>query len=62
MKVREVLDKFEFAQIEENEFIRDIWTVRLEGNKFELFADPEIDTRYYFGYVDNLEKYLNVIT
>ena len=61
MKVREVLDKFEFAQIEENEFERGGWTVRLDYPNFELFSDPEIDIRYYFGSIDNLEKYLTTI-
>lgn len=61
MKVREVLDKFEFTQIEENEFEKDGWTVRLDFPNFELFNDPEIDIRYYFGSVDNLEKYLTTI-
>ena len=61
MKVREVLDKFEFTQIEENEFEKDGWTVRLDYPNFELFNDPEIDIRYYFGSVDNLEKYLTAI-
>ena len=61
MKVREVLDKFEFTQIEENEFKKDGWTVRLDFPNFELFNDPEIDIRYYFGSVDNLEKYLTTI-
>lgn len=61
MKVREVLDKFEFTQIEENEFKRGGWTVRLDYLNFELFNDPEIDVRYYFGSIDNLEKYLTTI-
>lgn len=61
MKVREVLDKFEFAQTEENEFERGEWTVRLDYPNFELFNDPEIDIRYYFGSIDNLEKYLTTI-
>ena len=61
MKVREVLDKFEFTQIEENEFEKNGWKVRLDYPNFELFNDPEIDNRYYFGSMDNLEKYLTVI-
>ena len=62
MKVREVLERHEFSQTDDNEFERDGWTVRIDYPNFELFTDPEIDARYYFGYVDNLEKYLNVIT
>lgn len=46
----------------DNEYIRDHWTLRIEGNMFELFADPEIDTRYYYGYIDQLEKYLKAIS
>ncbi len=61
MKVRKVLDKFEFTQTDENEFEKDGWTVRLDFPTFELFNDPEIDNRYYFGSIDNLEKCLTAI-
>lgn len=61
MKVREVLDKFEFTQIEENEFKRGGWTVRLDYPNFELFNDPEIDIRYFMGSLDDLEKRLELI-
>ncbi len=61
MKVREVLDKFEFTQIEENEFEKDGWTVRLDYPNFELFNDPEIDIRYFMGSLDDLEKRLELI-
>ncbi len=61
MKVRKVLDKFEFTQTDENEFEKDGWTVRLDYPNFELFNNPEIDTRYFIGSVDNLEEYLTAI-
>ena len=61
MKVRKVLDKFEFTQTDENEFEKDGWTVRLDFPNFELFNDPEIDNRYFIGSIDNLEKYLTAI-
>ena len=61
MKVRKVLDKFEFSQTDENEFEKDGWTVRLDFPNFELFSYPEIDIRYYFGSMDNLENYLTAI-
>ena len=61
MKIRDILSDFKFVETDDNEFVRDIWTVRLEDNNFELFADPEIDLRYYFGCVGNLETYLKAI-
>ena len=61
MKVREVLERHKFSQIDDNEFERDGWTVRIDYPNFELFNDPEIDIRYYFGSIDNLEKYLTTI-
>ena len=61
MKVREVLDRHKFSQIDDNEFERDGWTVRIDYPNFELFTDPEIDTRYFFGSLDNLEKRILLI-
>ena len=37
-------------------FKKKIGIVRIDGIFFEIFSDPEIDTRYYFGTTDNLEK------
>ena len=62
MKVREVLDKFGFTQTNENEFEKNGWTVRLDYPNFELFNDPEIDTRYFIGSLDDLEKRLELIS
>lgn len=61
MNVRDILNIYGFTKVSENEFQNGDWNVRLDGLHFELFSDPEIDTRYYFGTVDNLEKYLNAI-
>lgn len=55
-----LLKDYRFVEIE-NEFKRDNWTVRLEHPYFEIFSDPEIDTRYYYGYLDMLEKYLSAL-
>ena len=62
MKVRKVLDKFGFTQTDENEFEKDGWTVRLDFPNFELFNDPEIDTRYFMGSLDDLEKRLELVS
>lgn len=61
MKVREILEQHKFERVSSTEYIRDEWTVKLDGHEFELFADPEIDTRYYHGMIDNLELALNAI-
>lgn len=61
MKKEEVLETFNFKEVYPNEFVRDIWTVRFDKNTFELFADPEIDRRYYFGYINDLESRLKLI-
>lgn len=61
MQTRDVLKAHGFNSVDENLFQRDDWTVRIDGINFEIFSDPEIDTRYYFGTTDNLEKYLNAI-
>ena len=57
-----ILKEYGFVQSSENEFQKGIWTVRIENDNFEIFADPEQDTRYYYGYLDNLEKYLKAIS
>lgn len=60
--LEEVIKEFGFDQNEEGEYIKDNWTLRVEDNMyFELFSDPEIDSRYYYGNLDNLDKYLNSI-
>lgn len=61
MQTRDILKAYGFNNIDENSFQRDGWTVRIDGNYFELFNDPEIDNRYYHGPLHNLEKYLNAI-
>lgn len=62
MSVKEILNFYSFSKVSENEFQRGNWCVRIEGTNFEIFSDPEIDTRYYFGTLDNLEKYLKAIS
>jgi hypothetical protein len=61
MTIRDILDNFNFKEISENEFQNRNWYVRLDGSNFEIFSDPEIDCRYYFGSVHNLENYLRDI-
>ena len=61
MKTKEILEFYNFKEISENEFQRENWTVRLEENNFEIFSDPEIDPRYYYGYKDKLELCLKAI-
>lgn len=62
MQIKDILETYNFKEDSENTFKRDSWEVRFEGNTFELFSDPEIDTRYYIGSIDNLEKYLKAIS
>jgi hypothetical protein len=62
MKVRDTLSKYRFEETSENTFQRDSWELRLEKENFELFSDPEIDTRYYLGSLNNLERYLQAIS
>lgn len=50
-----------FIKSQDNEYTRNNWTLRIEFPNFELFSDPEIDTRYYIGGLSNLEKYLKAI-
>lgn len=59
--MEELIMSYGFVQSDNNEYVRDNWTIRLEFPQFEIFSDPEIDTRYYYGYLSNLEKYLNAI-
>lgn len=61
MNNENILNNHGFKKIDENEFQKENWIVRIDGINFEIFSDPEIDTRYYFGTTDNLEKYLNAI-
>lgn len=61
MEKGEVLRRYQFAKVSDNEFIRNEWTVRFDNHEFEVFADPEIDTRYYHGMIDNLEKVLKAL-
>lgn len=61
MNNESILNNHGFKKIGENEFQKENWIVRIDGINFEIFSDPEIDTRYYFGITDNLEKYLNAI-
>lgn len=61
MTTKEILDFYSFSKVSENEFQNGDWCVRIEGINFEIFSDPEIDPRYYFGSLDNLEKYLRAI-
>ena len=50
-----------FVQSDDNEYTYNNWTLRLDFPYFEIFSDPEIDTRYYYGIIDNLEKVLNAL-
>ena len=61
MNDEKILKEYGFIKNSDNEYVKGIWTVRLEDINFEIFADPEKDTRYYFGRADNLEKYLKAI-
>ena len=62
MQTRDILKAHGFKKIDENEFQRDGWTVRIDGLYFEIFNDPEMDDRYYHGPLHNLEKYLKAIS
>lgn len=57
----ELINKYGFIKSQEKEYTKDNWTLRIDFPNFELFSDPEIDTRYYIGSLDNLEKYLLAI-
>lgn len=61
MKNEELLNKYGFEKESPSEFVRDNWTVRIDKLEFELFSDPEIDTRYYHGYLDKLEACIKAI-
>lgn len=50
----DILENYGFVQSLENEFQKDNWTVRVEENNFEIFSDPEQDTRYYYGSLKDL--------
>ena len=49
-----ILKEYGFVQSSENEFQKQNWTVRIENDNFEIFADPEQDTRYYYGSLEDL--------
>lgn len=51
----QLLIENKFSRESENEFQRDNWTVRLDGDNFEVFSDPSIDRRYYYGPLKDLE-------
>lgn len=55
------LEQNGFSKNEDGEYILDNWTLRLDGDNFEIFSDPEIDTRYYYGSLDNLDVILEDI-
>lgn len=62
MDIQQILEEFGFVQNEDGDYEKDNWTLRLDNNHyFELYSDPEIDSRYYYGSLDNLDKYLNAI-
>lgn len=56
-----ILKEYGFIQSSENEFQKQNWTIRIENDNFEIFSDPEIDTRYYYGSLDNLDVILEDI-
>ena len=56
-----ILKEYGFVQSSENEFQKQNWTIRIENDKFEIFTDPEQDTRYYYGSLDNLDIILEDI-
>lgn len=56
-----ILKEYGFVQSSENEFQKQNWTVRIENDNFEIFADPEQDTRYYYGSLDTLKDVLDDI-
>jgi hypothetical protein len=58
MVIRDILNEFNFKEISENEFQNGNWFVRIDGSNFEIFSDPEVDCRYYYGSVNRLEDYL----
>ena len=62
MEIERILNYYKFTKVNDNEHIRNNWTVRIDFPYFEIFSDSEIDTRYYYGYLDNLEKYLKAIS
>ena len=62
MDIQQILEEFGFVQNEDGDYEKDNWTLRLDNTHyFELYSDPEIDNRYYYGSLDNLDKYLNTI-
>lgn len=50
----DTLKDYGFVQSSDNEFQKGIWTARIENDKFEIFSDPEQDTRYYYGSLEDL--------
>lgn len=61
MNMKELIISHGFVQSDDNEYTHNNWTLRLDLPYFEIFSDPEVDTRYYYGIIDNLEKVLNAI-
>lgn len=61
MEIEVMLNENGFTKVDQNEYVKNNWTVRIEYPNFEIFSDPEIDTRYYYGYLDKLERYLDAI-
>ena len=59
--MKELIISHGFVQSDDNEYTYNNWTLRLDHPYFEIFSDPEIDTRYYYGIIDNLEKVLNAL-
>ena len=55
------LEQSGFSKNEDDEYILDDWTLRLDGDNFEIFTNPEIDTRYYYGSLENLDIILEDI-
>lgn len=60
-KTTQLLNEYGFQPLNDNEYIKEIWTIKINFPYFEIYADPEIDTRYYINNLDYLEKVLKAI-
>jgi len=60
MNTEELIKSYGFEK-KENEYVKDDWTLRLDGIYFELFNSPEQGGRYKYACADDLEKYLKLM-
>lgn len=56
-----LLNENNFHRIDTNIFYNGVWFLRIWYKEFEIWTDPEDDTRYYKGTLEELEYILNNI-